>query len=365
MTKQRVTTLFLVSLAVAALILCFIIFKPFIGPLLSAAVIAIVFFPVQAKMVKWVRSPSLAALLSTILVVLLVVVPAVAIGVAITEEVTDLYHELGERSSESGGWSPYITELLRRPTAWISRYVDLSQIDPRAWLLARLQQVGSLLLSELGIVLGNITSFLINSVIALFTLFFLFREGKSLRRRVAAVLPLKSEQVEHLFNGISNTIIATVYGGLVVAAVQGTLTGLALAVLGMRSPVLWGVVAAFFSLLPLVGSSVVWVPAALYLFATGHWVMGLLLVGWGAGVVGTIDNVLRPMLMRGRVEMHTLLIFFSVFGGVRAFGFLGLFIGPVILAVTISLLRMLRDEAKSWRTEWKEDIAEVAPEQKA
>src|SRR6185503_11768522 len=143
MTKQRVTTLFLVSLAVAALVLCFIIFRPFIGPLLSAAVIAIVFFPVQAKMVKWVRSPSLAALLSTVLVVLLVVVPAVAIGVAITEEVTDLYHELGERSSESGGWSPYISELLRRPTAWIGRYVDLSQIDPRAWLLARLQQVGS------------------------------------------------------------------------------------------------------------------------------------------------------------------------------------------------------------------------------
>ena len=362
MTKQRVTILFLVFLAVAALALCFIIFKPFIGPLLSATVIAIVFFPVHAKMVKWVRSPSLAALLSTILVVLLVVVPAVAVGVAITQEVTDLYHDLGERSSEIGGWSPYIEDLLRKPLSWISRYVDLSQIDPRAWLVTRLQQVGSLLLSEMGMVLGNITSFLINSVIALFTLFFLFREGRSLRRRVAAALPLRPEQVERLSSGISNTIIATVYGGLVVAAVQGSLTGLALAVLGIRSPVLWGVVAAFFSLLPLVGSAVVWVPAALYLIATGHWVMGLLLVGWGAGVVGTIDNVLRPVLMRGRVQMHTLLIFFSVFGGVRAFGFLGLFIGPVIMAVTISLLGMLRDEARVWRGDWQEDPATAGPD---
>jgi predicted PurR-regulated permease PerM len=364
MTKQRVTILFLVFLAVAALALCFIIFKPFIGPLLSAAVIATVFFPVQAKMVKWVRSPSLAALLSTILVVLIVVVPAVAIGVVVTKEVKDLLHELGERSSESGGWGPDTLDLLRRPLAWVGRYVDLSQINPRTWLLGRLQQVGSLLLSEIGIVLGNITSFLIKSVIALFTLFFLFREGKSLRRRAAAVLPLRPEQVERLFNGISNTIIATVYGGLVVAAVQGALTGLALAVLGMRSPVLWGVVAAFFSLLPL-GSAAVWAPAALYLFATGHWVTGLLLVGWGAGVVGGIDNVLRPLLMRGRVQMHTLLIFFSVFGGVRAFGFLGLFIGPVILAVTISLLSMLRDEARVWRTEWREDPAAVGPDSTA
>ena len=176
------------------------------------------------------------------------------------------------------------------------------------------------------------------------------------------MLPLRPEQVERLSSGISNTIIATVYGGLVVAAVQGALTGLALAVLGIRSPVLWGVVAAFFSLLPLVGSAVVWVPAALYLVATGHWVMGLLLVGWGAGVVGTIDNVLRPVLMRGRVQMHTLLIFFSVFGGVRAFGFLGLFIGPVIMAVTISLLGMLRDEARAWRSNWKEDPATAGPD---
>ena len=362
MTRQRVTLLFLVLLAVAALAVCFIIFKPFIGPLLSATVIAIVFFPVQSKVLKWVRSPSLAALLSTILVVLIVVVPAIAIGVAITDEVTDLYHDLGERSSESGGWSPYISELLSRPLAWLGRYVNLSEIDPRAWLVNRLQQVGSLLLSEIGLVLGNVTSFLINSVIALFTLFFLFREGKSLRRRVAAALPLKKEQVEALFSGISNTIIATVYGGLVVAAVQGALTGLALAVLGIRSPVLWGAVAAFFSLLPLVGTAVVWVPAALYLVATGHWVMGLLLVGWGAGVVGTIDNVLRPLLMRGRVQMHTLLIFFSVFGGVRAFGFLGLFIGPVIMAVTISLLSMLRDEVRVWRTQWREDPVAVGPD---
>src|SRR6185503_18737766 len=148
MTKQRVTTLFLVSLAVAALALCFIIFKPFIGPLLSAAVIAIVFFPVQSKMLKWFRSPSLAALLSTILVVLIVVVPAIAIGVAITDEVADLYHELGERSSESGGWSPYVSELLSRPLAWLGRYVNVSEINPRTWLVSRLQQVGSLLLSE-------------------------------------------------------------------------------------------------------------------------------------------------------------------------------------------------------------------------
>ena len=123
MARQRVTILFLVFLTVVALALCFVIFKPFVGPLLTAAVIAIVFFPVHAKVLKWVHRSSLAALLSTILVVLLVIVPAVAIGVAITQEVTDLYHELGERSTEIGGWSPYFGDLLSRLLAWVGRYL--------------------------------------------------------------------------------------------------------------------------------------------------------------------------------------------------------------------------------------------------
>ena len=141
-----------------------------------------------------------------------------------------------------------------------------------------------------------------------------------MRRRIAAVLPLHADQIEKLFTGINNTIMATVYGGLVVAAVQGALTGLALWFFNVPSPVLWGVVAAMFSLVPMVGSAVVWLPAALYLFINGHWVQAVILVAWGGGVVGTIDNVLRPKLMADRVQMHTLLIFFSVFGGVQVFG---------------------------------------------
>jgi predicted PurR-regulated permease PerM len=153
-----------------------------------------------------------------------------------------------------------------------------------------------------------------------------------------------------------------VYGGLVVAAVQGALTGLALWVFGVPSPVLWGVVASFFALLPLVGTAVVWVPASIYLIATGSWIKGLILAAWGAFVVGTIDNVLRPYLISGRVQMHTLLIFFAVFGGVKVFGFLGLFIGPVVLAVTITLLSMLRDESRAWPAYWREESPDVGSE---
>jgi predicted PurR-regulated permease PerM len=103
----------------------------------------------------------------------------------------------------------------------------------------------------------------------------------------------------------------------------------------------------------MVGSAAVWLPAALILFATGNWVKGLILLGYGAGVIGTIDNVVRPYVMAGKVKLHTLLVFFAVLGGIRAFGILGLFIGPIALAVTMALLEILREEGRAWRDTWK------------
>lgn len=331
-----------------ALYFCYLLFRPFLMPILSAAVIAVVFFPVHAKIQRVLRSPNLAALISTIIVILLIVVPTVAVILAIKGEVSDLVSLIKEKSTESGGLSPYLGKLLERPMQWIGRYVDMSQFDLRTWLLERLQGISSFLVAEGWMLVGGLTSFILNSSITLFTLFFLFREGRSMRRRIAAVLPLSSEQIVKLFGGVENTIIGTVYGGLVVAAVQGALTGLALWIFGVPSPVLWGVVAAFFALLPVVGTAIVWVPAAIYLLATGHWIQAIMLAAWGAFGVGTVDNILRPYLISGRVQMHTLLIFFAVFGGVNVFGFLGLFIGPVILAVAITLLSLLRDESRAW-----------------
>lgn len=361
MVKRRVTIIFLSAMTAVALYFSYLLFRPFLKPLLYAAVIAVVFFPIHVQIHRWLRSPSLAALASTTIVMLLIIVPAAAIVLAIKEEVADLYALIDQKSTESGGLSPYLSQLLERPMQWIGRYVDLSQFDLRASLLGRLRELSSFFVAEGWMIVGGVTTFVLNAVITLFTLFFLFREGRSMRRRAAAVLPLSSEQVEKLFSGIENTIIGTVYGGLVVAAVQGALVGLMLWISGVPSPVLWGVVASFFALLPLVGTAAVWVPASIYLLASGSWVWAVILVVWGMFVVGTIDNVLRPYLIGSRVKMHTLLIFFAVFGGVNVFGFLGLFIGPVILAVTMTLIGLLRDEGRARNAYWSEDNPDPVP----
>ena len=169
-----------------------------------------------------------------------------------------------------------------------------------------------------------------------------------MRRGSGGSPPLSSVAGREALYRIENTINRDRYGGLVVAAVQGAMIGLALWALGVPSPVLWGVIASVFALLPLVGTAAVWVPAALYLLIGGSYVKALLLVIWGALIVGSVDNILRPYLISGRVRMHTLLIFFAVFGGVQVFGFL-VYIGPVIMAVTITVLGLLRGKCADGR----------------
>ncbi len=360
MIKKRITLIFLLIVTAFALYLSYLLFEPFLAPLFSAVVIAVVFYPVQARMHQLIKSPSVSALLSTILVSLIIIGPGLMLVAALTHEITSLYDLLDQKSSDAGGFSPFITQLIDKPMQFVGRYIDVSNFNPRAWLAGRLQQISGFVFAQAGMILSNLTSFIVSTVVAFFTLFFLFREGRTMRRRAAAVLPLSHEQVDKLFTGINNIIIATVYGGGVVAAVQGAMVGLALWVLGVPSPVLWSLVAAFFALIPLVGTAAVWLPAALYLGFTGSWVKAIILVAWGAGVVGLVDNFLRPILISGRVQMHTLLVFFSLFGGATVFGFLGLFIGPVIIALTITLLGMLRDELRTWQEFWHEQPAEVA-----
>jgi len=355
MQKKRVTITFLLVLCVCSLYFTYLLFAPFLYSLLTALILAIVFSPVHARIQKLIRRPGLAALVSTLLVVLIIIIPTILICAAITQEISGLITLVDQKSTESGGLMPFITKITERPMNWLGRFIDVSSIDLRETLRSRLEGLSRFLITELGVLIGNLSSFIFNAAIALVTLAFLFREGRSLRRRVATLMPLSSEQVEKLFSGIENTIIGTVYGGLVVAAFQGALVGLGLWAFGIPSPILWGVVAAFFALLPVVGTAIVWVPAALYLLLNGHWVQAIILAVWGAGVVGTVDNLLRPFLISGRVQMHTLLIFFSLLGGVSVFGFMGLILGPVIIAVTKTVLGMLREESREWTQSWRED----------
>jgi predicted PurR-regulated permease PerM len=306
--------------------------------------IAIVFHPVHVRIQRHIQGENAAALISTIVVVLLVIIPATGLGVVVLKEIRGLYDLLNEKGAEQGGWNTYVAHFADRLTGWAGQYFDVSTFDVRGALLRRLEQISNSLVSWGAQAVSDIVSFVTATVVAFFTLFFLFRDGRSILARAADALPLKAGQVERLFTRASDSIVANVYGCLAVGLAQGSLLSVGFWALGVPSPVVWGLVTGLCSLIPLVGSSAVWVPAAIVFFITGHPWKGVILLAWGAAVVGQIDNVVRPYVISERAKMHPLLVFFALLGGVKAFGVLGLFIGPVVVSLTLVVFEMLREE---------------------
>ena len=184
---------------------------------------------------------------------------------------------------------------------------------------------------------------LIGVFLTFYLLFFFLRDRQAALGMLRVLLPFSDEEMDHVFQRVGDTIDATVYGMLAVSAAQGLLGGLMFWWLGLSAPMLWGVVMALMALIPVVGAFVVWIPAAIYLALEGHWDKALILTLWGVIVVGTIDNLLRPILVGERLQIHTVLAFLSMAGGLILFGPAGLILGPVVLAVTTVLLEIQRD----------------------
>lgn len=335
---------FLLTLCLLTGWLVYWITRPFLKPIITAILLAVVYYPIHLRWARAIRYPNLAALVSTLTVLVTLIVPFAILGVAVERELADLYRLLSEQSAQDGGWGPWLSHTSERFSNWIRRYVDVPPFDLKTVVLEQLRRAGATAVTDLANLVGNIAAFIVDGVISFFTLFFVFRDGREIYDRVEGVVPLRPGQVERLREEIGRTITASVYGGLAVAASQGTLTGLAFVALGIPSPVVWGMAAALFSLVPLLGPALVWGPAAIILFLGGHWVKGMILLAWGAMVVGLADNIIRPYVISEQVRFYPLAIFIALLGGAQAFGLLGLFIGPIVLAVAQALLALIREE---------------------
>lgn len=238
-----------------------------------------------------------------------------------------------------------MTHLLERPLNLAGIDVEDPDFSLRSIVTGWVEAASATLVRVLRSAIANLAGLLLNGMVTLFSLFFLFRDGRAIRRYATHVLPLEPRQIERLFSEVGRSVIANMYGVLAVAAAQGGLTGLAFLVLGLPSPVLWGLVAGLFSMIPLVGPPIVWAPASIYLALSGAWGKAILLAVLGAGVIGLADNFIRPYVVSGRVSLHPLLVFFALLGGAQAFGLMGLFIGPAVVAVTAALAELLREPA--------------------
>jgi len=350
--RNWLVTVFFFALLLIILYLVYLIFSPFLTAVAWAAILAIVVYPFYAwllKLLKGRRTP--AALIVTVLITILIVLPAIRASFFLSQETVELARTLrtAVEGNELGGWAgtPWVQEVVR---LWdkVSKELAVFEIDLRSSVLQGAQMASGFVASQVKSIAQNVLLFAINLVIALFSFFFLLRDGEELSENVRSLLPMDPAHKKRLFQNIVNALFAVVHGALITAMVQGLLAGLGYWALGLSFAILLGVATAFTALFPIGGSFLVWFPASVYLgLVQGPLWKGLALFAWGALIVGSIDNFLKPLLIGNRLRLPVLFLFFSILGGLRMFGIIGLILGPVLLALLVALLDLyMKDYVK-------------------
>lgn len=350
MNRDWLVTAFFFTLLLVLLYGAFLILSPFLKALTWAAILAVLFYPAYDWLLKMLKGKATLASLTVIVVIALVVVlPGIQIVGFLSEEVVELVKSVGALAHGEGieAWmqNPWIQRLLR---LWSMLGVELAElkfeIDWKKLVIQGAQLSSGAVLSQVTGAAQNLFLFVANVFLVLLTLFFFLRDGAAFCYRLRRLLPMDPEHQERLFTNIANAVTAVVHGCLVVAMIQGFLAGLAYWVLGVPYALVWAVATAFFALLPVGGSTIVTIPATIYLFLQGDIIRGVLLAIWALGVVGGVDNILKPIFIGTRLKLPMLLLFFGILGGLAVFGALGLILGPVLLALLAALLDLYREE---------------------
>ena len=329
-TRERILTTVLAFLTFLSLYVCYRIVEPFVPALAFALALAIATQRPYAWLRKRTKSETLTATLAVLLVALLIIGPAAFLTTYIVQLGIDNIGEL----QQAGGISNFRKTLESQPVIGplIQTFAGRFRLDEQIGNLAR----GAAARAS-GILSGSI-GVLTQLAVTLFVLFFLYRDGGLAVTSLRKLLPLSNAEADRTFHRVANTIAATVNGSLTVALVQAVMAGVVYAILGVPAAVLWGCVTFITALIPVFGTFLVWAPIALYLALTGSLIKAAFLVGWGALVVGSMDNLLYPYLVGDKLRLHTVPTFFSVLGGISLFGPSGLILGPMALAIAIALI---------------------------
>lgn len=350
MQERKYVRIFLLIATLIVFYFVYQIFYPFIVPVALAGIVVTLCYPVYTWILaKTGGRENLASILSCTIITLLLVIPLVLFILSLTREITEVYSTF-QKNLDAGAYenlldfeeSPY----LATAADWLGQYIDLDQVNVIDNVTSALQQVSLYFLKQSTAILSGIVQFITSFFIMLVTMFFFFRDGQRLMDESRSWTPLTNrseEQIKEKFRSISR---ATIIGSLVTSLAQGIAGGTVFWILGVSNVLFWGAMIALSSLVPVVGTAVVWVPWTIYFLTQGAIGKAVALTVLSIIFVGMMDNVLRPMLIEGSAGMHTLLVFFSIIGGVAYFGISGLIFGPILVALALTFLELYKIEFK-------------------
>jgi len=345
MKREHIFLIFILFLTFLSIYLFYQVLSPFLTSILWAILLAILFYPLFQRLQRLLKKREvLCAMAMTLLVILVIILPSSLLMVSLANEVVGVYHWV-EEMIKTGRLQSHLDQIKEIPVLkWIwgrvYPYGDVSQINPADFLLKNLQQVSTFLFNQTSMIFKGLSTFIIGFFFTLLSLYYLFKDGARLFERLKEIVPMPSEERDLLIFRFKQTVYATIYGGIVVAIIQGVLGGTIFWILGISSPVLWGAAMTFLSFIPIGGTALIWGPAAILLFVQGAFLKGIILVGLGVFGISMVDNFLRPFFVSTRTKIHPLLLFFAVLGGIQVFGLIGLVAGPLIVTLFLTLIEI-------------------------
>lgn len=336
---------FLIFCLILTLIFAYVVMRPFMRVFIMALVLAIISRPAYNWILRRTGGrASLSALLTCSLVVVVVIVPCLGLLGLLAQQSVQLYGWIDEHVSAGlleGGLIQRVVDLPQR----LFPNLHLDQINLGQSLTKLAEGFSKVLVSLSTSAVKAVTSALWQFFLMLFALFFFIRDGGAFLQWVMHLTPLPASLEREIFERLKGVSESAIYGTFLTALAQGILGGIGFLIVGLPA-LIWGVAMAFLSMIPVVGTAIVWGPAALILILSDRIAAGIFLAFWGIVVVGMSDNVLRPLLMKGKSELHPLLIFFSLIGGISAFGLLGILMGPLAIVLVIALLQAYERAAR-------------------
>jgi predicted PurR-regulated permease PerM len=345
MKKEHIFLIFTLFLTFLSIYLLYQILSPFLTSLLWAIFLAMAFYPVFKKLQHLLKKRgAFSAVIMTLLVLSVIVLPFSLLMASLAVEAVDVYHRIEEmvKTGQLQAHMEKIREIsiLKWILMRLNQSPDLSQKEPIDFLLKNLREASTFLFNQTSKIIKGLSTFIIGFFFTLLSLYYLFKDGEHLFERLKEVIPLPSKERDLLIRRFKDMVYATIYGGILIAIIQGLLGGLSFWVLGLASPVLWGTAMAFLSFIPIGGTALIWVPASILLLIQGAFLKGIILLGFGVFGISMVDNLLRPFFISTRTKIHPLLLFFAVLGGIQFFGLIGLVAGPLIVTIFLTLIEI-------------------------
>ncbi len=329
---------FFAAVLIAALVLNLAIFWPFAGAIVVALTLVSVFGPVYRAIKKGIgHRESLASLLTVILVLVIIVAPLIFFGTLVVREAGVVYMVF-----KGGGSESYLNNLNSGLNSALEKIYPAASFDIRL----AFEKVLDFFVRNVAGIFSSVSGAVFSLFLALMALYYLLKDGEKFKKVVMNLSPLADEHDDEIFNRLAQTVSSVIKGSLLVAVLQGLLTGLGFLVFGIPNPALWGALAVLAALIPMIGTALVLVPAVIYLFVSGSAGASLGLLLWGAIIVGSVDNLLRPKLFERGINIHPFFILISVLGGLEFFGAVGFLLGPLLLSLLFSLLDIYKKEFK-------------------